>query len=206
MANAIMKYGWQNIEHKILYKNLSFEEANAKEIELIAKYKTNSCRYGTIYGYNATDGGDGNHGHIMSKAAREKLSKNHTGLMVGEKHPLSKAVVCDNKEYPSIKEFAKCVGLKRETANHWLNGKTNMPIYWYNKGLKYRDIKTDIKPQVRPHKKQVFCDGKIFDSLTDASKYLQEDFRMVSIWLLDANKMPKHYIARGLRYLDALGN
>lgn len=203
MANAIIKYGWENVEHKILCENLSFEEANAKEKELITKYKTNVCRYGSAYGYNATDGGDGNHGHVMSKEARAKLSENHKGLMTGENHPGSKAVVCDDKKYPSVKDFAQCVGLKRETVNHWLNGKTNMPIYWYNKGLKYRDIETNTKPQVKPHKKQVFCDGMIFNSLTDASKYLQEDFRRVSAWLLGINKMPKSYVARGLQYLEA---
>ena len=33
--NAIMKYGWINIKHEILYKNLSEQEAKEKEIELI---------------------------------------------------------------------------------------------------------------------------------------------------------------------------
>lgn len=52
--NAIQKYGWDNIEHKILYENLSKEEAQGKEIELIKRYKTNK----TKYGYNNTKGGE----------------------------------------------------------------------------------------------------------------------------------------------------
>lgn len=201
MANAISKYGWENVEHSILFENLSFKEANEKEKELIAEYKTNSCKYGNQYGYNATDGGDGQHGHVMSPEAREKLSQNHKGLLAGEKHPASKAVACDGKEYVSVKEFAIFAGLKRETVKQWLNGKTNMPVYWYEKGLRYRDIKIPIKPQKRPHRKQVICDGVVFNSLTEASKYLQMDFRVVSSWLLGKIKIPQEYVDRGLSYV-----
>ena len=201
MANAIIKYGWENVEHLILFENLNHKEANEKEKELIAKHKTNSCRYGNKYGYNATDGGDGQHGHVMSSEAREKLSQNHKGLMTGENHPASKAVVCDGKEYVSVKEFATFAGLKREAVKQWLNGKNNMPVYWYEKGLRYRDITTPIKPQKRPHRKQVTCDGMIFNSLSEVSKYLQVDFRVVSPWLLGKIKMPQQYVDRGLNYV-----
>ena len=50
---AIKKYGWDNIEHIILYENLSKEEACEKEIELIAKYKSNNSNFG----YNKSYGG-----------------------------------------------------------------------------------------------------------------------------------------------------
>ena len=76
-------------------------------------------------------------------------------------------------------------------------------MHIFPNGKKYRDIETNIKPQVKPHKKQVVCDGMIFNSLTDASKYLQEDFRRFSAWLLGINKMPESYVARGLQYLEA---
>ena len=52
--NAIQKYGWDNIRHEIIETNLSQEEANKKEIELIAYYNSNN----KLYGYNMTKGGD----------------------------------------------------------------------------------------------------------------------------------------------------
>ena len=38
--NAILKYGWDNFIHEILYTNLTKEEACKKEIELIKENRT----------------------------------------------------------------------------------------------------------------------------------------------------------------------
>ena len=51
--NAIQKYGWDNINHEIMFSNLSENEAKCKEKELIKKYKSKECNYG----YNCTSGG-----------------------------------------------------------------------------------------------------------------------------------------------------
>lgn len=50
---AILKYGWDNIKHEILFTGLSEREACEKEIELIAKYKSNDRKFG----YNISNGG-----------------------------------------------------------------------------------------------------------------------------------------------------
>ena len=52
---AIQKYGWENIEHKIIHTNLTLDEANFYEKYYINKYKT----YDSRFGYNCTMGGDG---------------------------------------------------------------------------------------------------------------------------------------------------
>lgn len=82
--NAILKYGWNNIKHEILYTDLSKEEACEKEIELIAEYKSNN----PDYGYNLSSGGEsGFIGCHPSEEARRKMSEAHK-LIVGEKHHL----------------------------------------------------------------------------------------------------------------------
>ena len=57
-AKAILKYGWDSFEHKILFENLSADEAKEKEIELIAQYHT-WLHDPDCHGYNMTPGGDG---------------------------------------------------------------------------------------------------------------------------------------------------
>ena len=49
----IRKYGWNNILHEIIYKNLLPEAAKAAEIELIKQYNSTDFQYG----YNRDDGG-----------------------------------------------------------------------------------------------------------------------------------------------------
>lgn len=51
---AIEKYGWNNIRHEILFDSLTKEEAEQKEIALIAEYKSNQREYG----YNLSVGGE----------------------------------------------------------------------------------------------------------------------------------------------------
>ena len=74
---AIIKYGWQNIKHEILFDSLTKEEAEAKEIELIAFYKSNQREYG----YNIDNGG--NSTGKMSEETKQKLRT----LISGENHP-----------------------------------------------------------------------------------------------------------------------
>lgn len=61
-ASAIRKYGWDSFEHIIIASNLSPEEACKLERYYIDLWKTNICKYGSTYGYNMTDGGDGSAG------------------------------------------------------------------------------------------------------------------------------------------------
>jgi len=50
---AIVKYGWINFKHEILFDNLQKDEAYRLETELIKEYKSSDCNYG----YNIHIGG-----------------------------------------------------------------------------------------------------------------------------------------------------
>ena len=95
MAYAILKYGWENVVHEILFEGLTKEDAEQKEIELISFYKSNLGEFG----YNIESGG---HANKTSEETRKKLSevlrgkpkteehkKNLSKARVGVSHPIS---------------------------------------------------------------------------------------------------------------------
>ena len=97
MANAIVKYGWGNIKHEIIYNGLTKEEAEIKERELIAFYKSNNSKFG----YNIENGGrihkvseetkkkisEAKQGHDVSDDTKRKLSEAKKGKYTGENNP-----------------------------------------------------------------------------------------------------------------------
>lgn len=66
---AILKYGWDNFSHDILYVGLTEAEACQKEKELIKLYNSKNN------GYNLTDGGDGTSGYHHTDATKRKISQ-----------------------------------------------------------------------------------------------------------------------------------
>lgn len=73
MANAIVKYGWQNIHHDIICEGLSKEDAEQMEKDLIALYKANWKGFG----YNLRSGGGLN--SVFTEESRKKMSASRTG-------------------------------------------------------------------------------------------------------------------------------
>ena len=83
---AIQKYGWSSVKTQILETNLTAEEAKAKEIELIAKWKTAD----RDFGYNQTLGGEGGNGRRNSeeinRAFGVRMAQIHKGVPLTEEH------------------------------------------------------------------------------------------------------------------------
>ena len=91
MNNAILKYGWNNIEHELLFSGLSKEDAEAKEIELIAFYGSVENGYNTDHGGNTSGthsietrskisiGGKGKKKPPVSKERKQYLSEYFSG-------------------------------------------------------------------------------------------------------------------------------
>lgn len=71
--NAILKYGWDNIKHEVLFTGLTKEEAEKKEIELIELYHSDD----RVHGYNIAHGGNVK-GRFDAETI-EKIRKANTG-------------------------------------------------------------------------------------------------------------------------------
>jgi hypothetical protein len=103
-ANAIIKYGWDNIVHRIVASELTFKEASDMEKFLIRKYKSEERSY------NITDGGEGALGTHHTDATKDKLRK----LRLGTKTPqqfINKAIEnrIANYKYIIIATDGKCI-------------------------------------------------------------------------------------------------
>lgn len=110
---AINKYGWHNIEHRILYENLSKVEAEKLEIKLIKEWNTLSPN-----GYNLCEGGNLVSGHKVSDKTKKYLRKINLGKKyskeVKKKQTIahSEKIVCldTGKIYDGCREAARLTG------------------------------------------------------------------------------------------------
>lgn len=159
--DAIEKYGWYNTKHYILFKNLTEEEAEQKEIELIARYNTTDRRYG----YNVSAGGD-------------------TPLLTGANNPNSVKIVCINTEevFDTINEAAikynlcsKCIsdcckGKQSIAGNHPETGE-RMIWQYYDEWLA-APKKHIIDYTKTESEKRVVCieTGIIYNNMVEAAK------------------------------------
>lgn len=72
--NSIIKYGWNNIKHEILFSGLSKDRACSLEQSLIRHYKNLGLSY------NTTDGGEGVWGYKFTEEQLHRLSEIHKGI------------------------------------------------------------------------------------------------------------------------------
>lgn len=103
-SRAIQKYGWENIDHEILYVGLTKEEAEQKEIKLISRYMSNQ----RAFGYNIENGGTLSGKH--SEYTRNKISN----ALKGERNPRY------GEKYPGQmrnRSVTKCERLRRSLAH-----------------------------------------------------------------------------------------
>lgn len=77
---AIQKYKWGNIKHEILFTNLTKEEAEQKEIELISFYKSNQKEFG----YNIENGG---HVNCVNDETKKRISNTMKNKKIYENNP-----------------------------------------------------------------------------------------------------------------------
>ena len=121
---AIQKYGWDNFEHEILYNNLTQEEAQNKEKDLIKLYQTNNNKYG----YNRSDGGEFDADSVKIKLNQYDLN----GIFI--------------KTWDSLAELSEHLNLDPSTISK------NITLGYQTKGYiikKYNGNINNIKPYSR---------------------------------------------------------
>ena len=114
MTNAILKYGWDNIKHEILFDNLTKEQAEQKEIELIAEFNSNNKKYG----YNILEGGNASNG--LTDEALKRMANTTKALWQNPKY----------KEHMQIIHTGKKASLETKKKMS-----ENNPKYWLGKHL-----------------------------------------------------------------------
>lgn len=164
-TKAIQKYGWENIKHEILFENLTQEEAEQKEIELIAKYKSNQRKYG----YNISDGGrltvKGLHWKYTDEQRKNRTGKNHPlyGTHLTEEQRKHLSDVNRGKNHPQY-------GTHRSDS-------TKKKISERQKGKvisieQRKKISESLKGNVPSNCRKIICieTGEIFNSIADAQR------------------------------------
>lgn len=152
---AIQKYGWDNILHEVLYYGLTKKEAEEKEVELIAHYKSNQKEYG----YNINNGGSSV--GVFSEETRQKISEKNKG----KAHNRVRVHTEESKMHMSEAH----VGIK-------LSEEAKRKLSEFNTGKKYTD---EVIEHIKLAKRQtqsysVYCVelDMIFDSVPEAVEYI----------------------------------
>ena len=171
-AHAILKYSWENFEHRILYSELSKEDAEKKEMRLIALLKSNDGRHG----YNVRSGGSTSK---LSEETKRKLSeaqKGEKGSFYGRKHT----------EETKRKISEKIKGVNHPMYGKYLSEEHKRKIGESKKGEKNHNHKSRLSEEqlkkISEHcrmigkmsncNKAVYCTelNKQWESMTDAKK------------------------------------
>lgn len=202
---AIQKYGWDNFQHEILFENLTKQEAEKKEIELIKKYDSTNINkgYNILEGGNATSGLKGelngmygvhrygkenpNYGKKHSAESREKISKNHAN-MKGGNNPNAKAI--RNKStgeiFPSAREASEKYGVTPSAISSSIR-RVNKCVgcYWeyIDNPQKIENIEKMVKERItgrKGYKVRNIETGEVFRSLAQAGKTINKGSESIS--------------------------
>ena len=96
--NAILKYGWDNFKHEILYTDLDKQEASKIEIDLISKYQSNN----RDFGYNISPGGG-----LLTEEQAKKVSDAKKGKQFSDKHRLALSEAHKGKAWTESQRIAR---------------------------------------------------------------------------------------------------
>lgn len=184
--NAILKYGWDNIKHEVLFTNLEEDRAKRLEIELIRHYKALGASY------NITNGGDGYLGYTPSNETRAKMRATKIGKPLSESHrrKLSEAQMGRvgtmlGKKHSEETKLKMSMAHKGKKHNMKLPYEERLPIY--RKAQKCKTV-------LQYNKEGIILN--IFSSVNEAAKYINTSPSHISECCRGKLKTLKGYIWR----------
>lgn len=168
---AIKKYGWVNIKHEVLFEGLTKEQAEQKEIELIAEYKSTQREYG----YNLTAGGNcrisqseeakrkialGNKGKTVSEETKRKISAANKGRKLNEEQ--RKRVSLAHIGIGHTEETKRKIGLAQKGTKHHGCRKVAMIDQYTNEVIRVFDYIRQAQDETGIDEKgiSIVCRGK----------------------------------------------
>ena len=193
--NAILKYGWDNFEHIILIENLSQQEANILEIDLIKKYNTTDEQYG----YNLASGGNS---PIMNEMARIHCVENHADVS-GENNPMYGKHHSEETKEKIRKTKEKYIGKNAVRYGAILSDETKRKISNSNKGkiiseeTRKKISLANSKPvyQIDPVNKKIVRE---YISATEAARLTNIQYSQINAC---CNDVPKYNKAGGFIWM-----
>lgn len=163
--NAIIKYGWLNIKHEVLFSNLTKKEALDKEEELIQSYRSYDKRYGYNIALRGAIYGENNNGQRCNSRRKEIApipQWKNIGKIVIKKNTQGDTICV----YRSVHELAIELQEPIETLRTRLNKL---------KVLHYPECTYEYAKCQTPKVEMLTMSGeliKVFDSLVEAYKYV----------------------------------
>lgn len=141
---AIRKYGWENFEWSII-EECSREDLDTREMFWIKKKRSNK----EGFGFNSTEGGNGNKGYSLSAEAKEKLSRLRLGTHLSEE--TKQKISAAEKGRVLSEESKRALSLKRQGKNNPFYGK-------HHSEETIRRIQQTLKGRSSPMKGKVFSE------------------------------------------------
>lgn len=192
--NAILKYGWENIRHDILYESLTKDEAEEKEKNLILYYRS----YEREHGYNIAMGGNTTTPSEESRAKasaamveawsdesfRERVSRAMRGVKRTDaaRHNISEA----QKKRFQNEEERRLVSERQigRTRSEDAKRKTSDSLKKYYSDPENREALKLAREDInrKYHARSVVCveTGEVFEAVVDAAKKYGIDHRNIS--------------------------
>ena len=180
--NSIKKYGWNNFKHEILFDNLTKEQAQEKEIELIEHYKSNNRNYG----YNMSKGGETCDENFNKRFGKENHKSRRIRVLDSKTNKLLK--IYDSQTQASID-----LGINRKgiTKNCLGQSKTYKGyIFEYDDCDFIKPLKVERGKHNNHKTTKIKCidDNIIFNSIKEAGKYYNIRPNNIATCLCESSK------------------